>query len=51
MLYAGGASWLAALAGPASVATLWPFVAADLVKAAAAAAALPTLVRALEARR
>ena len=35
VLYAGGASWLAALAGPASVATLWPFVAADLVKAAA----------------
>ena len=51
VLYAGGASWLAALAGPASVATLWPFVAADLVKVAAAAAALPTSVRALDARR
>ncbi len=51
VLYAGGASWLAALAGPPSVAALWPFVAADLVKAAAAAAALPTLARALDARR
>jgi biotin transport system substrate-specific component len=50
-LYAGGASWLAALAGPTSVATLWPFVAADFVKAAAAAAALPALARALDARR
>jgi biotin transport system substrate-specific component len=51
VLYVGGASRLAVLAGAASVATLWPFVIADLVKAAAAAAALPTLVRALDARR
>jgi len=32
VLYAGGGLWLAALAGPSSLVTLWAFAAADLVK-------------------
>jgi biotin transport system substrate-specific component len=45
MLYAGGASWLAALAGPSSAAALWPLAAADLVKVVAGAAVLPLASR------
>jgi biotin transport system substrate-specific component len=50
VLYAGGALWLAALAGPSSLAVLWAFAAADLVKVAVAAAVLPGAGRALGAR-
>jgi biotin transport system substrate-specific component len=46
VLYALGASWLAALAGPTSLNTLWAFAAADVVKAVFAAALLPLAVRA-----
>ena len=49
-LYAGGGLWLAALAGPSSLVTLWAFLAADLVKVAVAAAALPVAVRAFGVR-
>lgn len=51
VLYAGGAAWLAMAAGPAALATLWPFAASDLVKVAAAAAVLPAAARALGPRR
>jgi biotin transport system substrate-specific component len=50
VLYAGGGLWLAALAGPSSVVTLWAFAAADLVKVVVAAAVLPVAVRAFGAR-
>jgi biotin transport system substrate-specific component len=46
MLYALGASWLAVLAGPASLNALWAFAAADAVKAVVAAGLLPFAVRA-----
>ena len=46
VLYAGGASWLAMLAGPASVKALWAVAAADVVKAVVAAGLLPLAVRA-----
>ena len=49
-LYAGGASWTALLAGPASVVALWPFLASDLAKVAIMAAVLPAAARALERR-
>jgi biotin transport system substrate-specific component len=47
VLYAAGASWLALVAGSASVSTLWVFAAADLVKVAVAAGLLPLAVRAV----
>ena len=50
VLYAGGGLWLAALAGPSSLVTLWAFAAADLVKVALAAAVLPVAGRAFGAR-
>jgi biotin transport system substrate-specific component len=45
VLYAAGAAWLGAIAGSAGVVALWPFAAADLLKIAAAAAALPLATR------
>ncbi|MGE0359540.1 MAG: biotin transporter BioY [Vicinamibacterales bacterium] len=51
VLYASGAVWLAIVAGPGALATLWVFAASDLVKVAAAAAVLPAAVRALGPRR
>lgn len=51
VLYAGGAAWLAMLAGPAALGTLWPFAASDLVKVAAMAALLPAAARALGPHR
>ena len=50
VLYAGGTLWLAALAGPSSLAMLWALAAADLVKVALAAAVPPVALRALGAR-
>lgn len=47
VLYAGGAAWLAMVAGPASVSTLWAFAATDLIKVAVAAGLLPLAVRAV----
>ena len=46
VLYAGGASWLALVADPASLGALWAFAASDVVKAAVAAGVLPLAVRA-----
>jgi biotin transport system substrate-specific component len=46
VLYAGGASWLALVAGPASLGALWAFAVSDVVKAAVAAGVLPLAVRA-----
>jgi biotin transport system substrate-specific component len=43
VLYAGGGAQLAALTGSSSLVALWPFVLADVVKVAAAAAVLPRL--------
>jgi biotin transport system substrate-specific component len=45
VLYAGGASWLALVAGSGSLTTLWAFAASDVVKAAVAAGLLPVAVR------
>jgi biotin transport system substrate-specific component len=50
VIYAGGATWLAALGGPSSVAALWVFAATDVVKVVAAAAALPVATRAFGPR-
>lgn len=51
VLYTGGAAWLALVAGPASVSTLWAFAATDLVKVAVAAGLLPLAVRAAGSSR
>lgn len=51
VLYAGGASWLSLLVGPASVNALWAFAATDLVKVAAAAGLLPLAARAFAPSR
>lgn len=51
VLYLGGASWLALVAGPASVSTLWAFAATDLVKVAVAAVLLPLAARAVGSSR
>jgi biotin transport system substrate-specific component len=45
VIYTGGASWLALLAGPSSALALGVFAATDLVKVAVAAAALPVASR------
>lgn len=51
VIYAGGGSWLALVAGPASLATLWMFAAADLIKIAVTAPGLPAAARVFAARR
>ena len=51
VLYAGGALWLAALAGPSAIGSLWVFAVTDAIKVAAAAALLPFAVRGLAPER
>jgi biotin transport system substrate-specific component len=46
VLYAGGASWLMLVAGPASLGALWVFAVSDVVKVVVAAGLLPVAVRA-----